>query len=90
MKISQRGFSMVILVAVLGLVLAGLMAYIGSYYFNQQSLNPLTVNKPSQTASLPVEDPEACNDAYNADCQISTENDLEDLTPAEIKKLLQE
>lgn len=83
----SNGFSSLAAVAVLGLVLAVFLALVGTGTIKIPGSRGIPVS-PIPVFD-PVEDDEACNDPYNADCE-SLQNDPEDLTPEQIQKALEE
>lgn len=84
----QTGFTALAFVTVLGLFLAVTLALIGTGVIKLPG-NAGIPTSPIPISS-PVEDDEACNDPYNADCEDELYNDPEDLTPAQIQALLEE
>ena len=83
---NQTGFSSLAFVTVFGLFLAITLASIGTGAIKIPGSNGIPISPI--TVSDPVEDDEACNDPYNADCERF--NDPEDLTPQQIQKALEE
>lgn len=85
---SARGFTALAFVTVLGLFLAVTLALIGTGAIKL----PGNAGIPTSPIPMsdPIEDDEACNDPYNADCEDELYNDPEDLTPAQIQALLEE
>lgn len=83
----QQGMTALAALTIIGLVLAISLALIGTG----------TIKLPGQAGipvspipvSDPIEDDEACNDPYNADCEKFLENDPENLTPQQIQKELE-
>lgn len=84
----EPGFSSLAAVAVIGLLLALFLGLVGTGLISIPGSNGIPVTPIP--LSDPVEDDEACNDPFNADCEQFLENDPEDLTPDEIRKLLEE
>ncbi|MBI2593222.1 hypothetical protein HYW44_01090 [Candidatus Daviesbacteria bacterium] len=84
---SQGGFSSLAFVTVLGLVLAAVLALVGTGTIKLPGNSKIPISPIP--VSDPVEDDEACNDPYNADCENEMGNP-EDLTPEEIQKALKE
>lgn len=82
-----RGFSALAVLTVLGLVLATVLALVGTGVIKLPNDTKLAVSPIP--VSDPVEDDEACNDPYNADCE-TINHDPEDLTPAQIQKALEQ
>ena len=82
----KNGFSALAVLTVLGLILATTLALVGTGIIKLPGNTKLAVSPIP--VSDPVEDDEACNDPYNADCE-STNHDPEDLTPAEIQRALE-
>lgn len=85
---APRGFSSLAFVTVFGLVLALFLALVGTGAVKIPGSNGIPVSPIP--FSDPVEDDQACNDPYNADCEEFLTNDPEDLTPAQIKRALEE
>jgi hypothetical protein len=85
---TEFGFSALAVLTVLGLFLAISLALVGTGTIKLPGGANLAVSPIP--VSDPVEDDEACNDPYNADCEDELENDPEDLTPAQIQKALEE
>lgn len=83
----KSGFSSLAAVALIGLVLAVFLGLIGTGTIKIPGSKGLPVSP--LPVSDPVEDDEACNDPYNADCE-ALQNDPEDLTPEQIQKALEE
>ena len=84
----SKGFSALAVLTVLGLLLAVSLALVGTGTIKLPGNANLAVSPIP--ISDPVEDDEACNDPYNADCEDELDNDPEDLTPAQIQKALEE
>lgn len=82
---NQTGFSSLAFVTVLGLFLAVVLALIGTGAIKIPGSKGIPVSPIP--VSDPVEDDEACNDPYNADCERL--NDPEDLTPEQIQRALE-
>lgn len=87
-NLNIKGFSALAVLTVIGLFLAIVLALVGTGTIklpgnNQLAVSPIPISDP-------VEDDEACNDPYNADCESELTNDPEDLTPAQIQKALEE
>lgn len=83
----QRGITALAVLTLLGLFLAVSLALVGTGTLKlpwnaQIPVSPIPISDP-------VEDDEACNDPYNADCEEELEGDPEDLTPEEIQKALE-
>lgn len=85
---SHKGFSAIAVLTIIGLLLAVTLALVGTGAIKLPGNTKLAVSPIP--ISDPVEDDEACNDPYNADCESELENDPEDLTPAQIQKALEE
>lgn len=83
----QTGFSSLAFLTLLGLVLAVTLALVGTGTIKLPGNKGLAVTPIP--ISDPVEDDQACNDPYNADCEKFLENDPEDLTPAQIQRALE-
>jgi len=85
--ITSFGFSSLAAVALLGLLMALFLGLVGSGIIRL----PGNAGIPTSPIPLsdPVEDDEACNDPYNAECE-TPENDPEDLTPAQIQEALKD
>lgn len=81
----QAGFSSLAAVALIGLVLAVFLGLIGTGTIKIPGSRGIPVT-PIPNFD-PVEDDEACNDPYNADCEAL--NDPEDLTPEQIQRALE-
>lgn len=84
---TTRGFSSLAFLVVIGLVLAITLALFGTGSIKLPGNTNLAVS-PLQISD-PVEDDEACSDEFNADCE-QLNNDPENLTSEEIKKLLED
>lgn len=84
---SLRGFSSLATVAVMGLLMALFLGLVGTGVVKLPGSNGIPTSPIP--ISDPVEDDEACNDPFNAECE-DLDNDPEDLTPAEIQKALEE
>lgn len=82
-----KGFSALAVLTLLGLVLATVLALVGTGVIKLPGDTKLAVSPIP--ISDPIEDDEACNDPYNADCEI-LDNDPEDLTPEQIQRALEE
>lgn len=85
---TSGGFSSLAAVALIGLLLALFLGLVGTGVVKIPGSNGIPTSPIP--ISDPVEDDEACNDPFNADCEQFLENDPEDLMPAEIGKLLEE
>lgn len=83
--LTQPGFSSLAAVAVIGLVLAVVLALLGTGTLKIPGSRGLPVSPIP--VSEPIEDDTACNDPYNADCEAL--HNPEDLTPAQIQKALE-
>ena len=88
LPITQKGITALAVLTVLGLFLAVSLALVGTGTLKlpwdaQIPISPIPISDP-------VEDDEACNDPYNADCEEELENDPEDLTSDQIQKALEE
>lgn len=85
---NNYGFSSLAAVALLGLLMALFLGLVGT------GVVRLPGNAGIPTSPIPISDPveddEACNDQFNADCEKFLENDPEDLTPEDIQRALQE
>ncbi len=86
--ITSRGFSAIAVLTIIGLLLAVILALVGTGTIKlpgntQLAVSPIPISDP-------VEDDETCNDPYNAECDPELNNDPEDLTPAQIQKALEE
>ena len=84
---TNRGFSALAVLTILGFFLALSLALIGTGIIKLPNNTKLAVSPIP--VSDPVEDDQACNDPYNADCETINRNP-EDLTPAEIQKALEQ
>lgn len=84
---SETGFSSLAFLTVLGLFLAITLALIGTGTIKLPGNKNLAISPIP--ISDPVEDDEACNDPYNADCEQDLKNDPENLTPAQIQQELE-
>lgn len=82
---NQRGFSSLATVAILGLLLALFLGLVGTGAVKLPGSAGIPVSP--LPVSDPIEDDEACNDEFNADCEKYLANDPENLTPEEIKTL---
>lgn len=85
----QQGFTALAFVTILGLFLAITLALVGTGAIQL----PGNAGIPTSPIpfSDPVEDDEACNDPYNADCEDQLYGeDPENLTPQQIQALLEE
>src|SRR3989344_3305876 len=84
--ITSFGFSSLAAVALLGLLMALFLGLVGTGVVKL----PGNTGIPTSPIPLsdPVEDDEACNDEFNADCEKYLENDPEDLTPTQIQRAL--
>lgn len=83
---SARGFSALAVLTVLGLIIATTLALVGTGVIKLPGNAKLAVSPIP--ISDPVENDEACNDPYNADCE-NINHDPEDLTPEEIQRALE-
>lgn len=86
-KLGQKGITALVFVTVFGLFLATTLTAIGTGLIKLPGDASIPVSPIP--ISDPVEDDEACNDPYNADCE-ELDNNPEDLSPAQIRKLLEE
>lgn len=84
---NSLGFSSLAVVAVMGLLMALFLGLVGTGVVKLPGSNGIPTSPIP--ISDPVEDDEACNDPFNAECE-DLDNDPEDLTPAEIQKALEE
>ena len=79
------GFSSLAAVALIGLILAVVLALVGTGTLKIPGSKGIPVSP--LPVSEPIQDDTACNDPYNADCEVL--NNPEDLTPAQIQKALE-
>lgn len=85
---ASKGFSSLAAVAVMGLLMALFLGLVGTGVVKLPGNNGIPISPIP--LSDPVEDDQACNDEFNADCEKFLKNDPEDLTPAQIQKALEE
>lgn len=87
LKFNQQGITALAFLTILGLFLAVSLALIGTGAIKLPGNAKIPVSP--LPISDPVEDDEACNDPYNADCEQFLDNDPENLTPQQIQAELE-
>jgi hypothetical protein len=84
----QKGMTALAALTIMGLFLAVFLALVGTGTLKLPGNGGIPTS-PIPNLSDPVEDDEACNDPYNAECELDIENDPENLTPAQIQQELE-
>lgn len=86
-SLSSKGFSALVFLVVFGLFIAVVLGLVSTGTVKLPGNTELAVTPIP--VSDPVEDDESCSKPDNAECE-ALDNDPEDLTPAQIQKLLEE